>query len=763
MDILEFLKNNKDCFKIILLYGNVGVGKSTLISRLTECLELTSYTIVFREDDFSPFETLIKTGTPASEEESIIIALSELISCNEVLIFSNMEYCGIDYLRLLMRIFRYHKNNCRQCVIILEYNSIEKPINLLVDLADRVIQVPSTEEKIFQTYLVDHFVDAVSNSSLFERIVSLADGNINNFFMVLNILNHGGIITMQEDKFYYQGINEDLPLTLLQLFGWIFDRLDQSEQEPLYITAPIFPEIYIKILESIVENFTQYEKQLDSLSERNLFIKKHIMACYSTESIFAESYRCTTQYAKNAICQKISENEIKAFIKRYYAYLERTYENNSENNCLAELDRARLAMLLVKNCQGGLKIAHIPLVVFIMKYHYRHFRYFDTIEYAKKVINSEILNFRQLNEVYPDFYRIYFKSLLAVGDYDEIINFEKSITRDDLVYLVALAYYNKGLVYQSKRVLKDSWRNDNTQNPGYCNALLASLYDWLGDSKRSRIYFKKALSQCHNDSELKNQLFKRYSMFIDFRLQQCKTNMLSATDYYKDKNLKQYAECLHNCGTGYLTTKQYTEARKLLVKCEEILKKICDEELYYPINSMAILLSYEKKDFENAIVLLKLALQSNISVDFCWLALQNNLLNLYIQQQDWSMVKSMISFLENEFIRLCQIPNLASDLKKVRPDIQHQLRHFYFNCAVYYKLNGNGQSALVYFQNAKKCSNYSSVLEFAIQQNILDIAKELGQHILFPAYIKYKIVKPTPLEREIYERNMYLCNIMFWG
>lgn len=761
--ILNFLQEDQSHFQIISMYGDFGTGKSTAISAALEYTGLPSYTISFFEDSLFPFKDIIQSVTNATEEEAITIFLSEKLLAGKVLVFSNMEYCGIDYLRLLARIFKYHKNHNNRGIVILEYNSTKKPIDLISSLTDKIIHIPLVCPEVFESYLTDHFLPCNQNKLLFSKIISIANGNINDFFITLNILRQECIITKKDNLFFYQNTTIDLPDKLIQLFSWFFDRLDQATQEPLRAAAPFSSSIYIEVLRVIVRNFNQYEAHLKILSEYNSLIKKNKANQMAEDTIFNAPYKFTTEFARNAICHKMSVEELNDFIGKYYDYLDKIYHNKGKYNDLTNLDRIHLAIILVKNRTENLKVTHIPLIIDIMNYYYKHFLYFNAVEYGKMVIESKILNYEQLNDKYHEFYLIYSKSLLAIGNYEDIISFEKIFDNDDLNYYIALAYYNQGSPYRALDILNKFWKNDFTKNPGYREALMASIYDWLGDSKASQKHFENALKKCHSEPELKNQLFKRYSMFIDFRLPECQNRMTEALNYYKYKNLKQYAECLHNYGTGCVMIGDFVLAQKYLKTSKEILEKICDEEVYYPINSMAIQLCFEAQDFENAIALWNLALQSKIQIDFCYLALKNNLLNAYIHQNDWNNAGLLISSLRADFSNLCTSSNPASKSKNSRPDIQHQLRQFYYNCAVVQKLKGEKESALAYFQSAKKCSQYSSVSEYAIEKNILEIETELKQNKLSFMNLKNKLIKPTPLEKHIYEHDMYLCEIMFWG
>ena len=108
----------------------------------------------------------------------------------------------------------------------------------------------------------------------------------------------------------------------------------------------------------------------------------------------------------------------------------------------------------------------------------------------------------------------------------------------------------------------------------------------------------------------------------------------------------------------------------------------------------------------------------------------------------------------------------CSDLRSIskdRPDIQHQLRQFYYNCALLSMLENNDEEALSYFIKAKECSTYHSVILYSVEKNIVDLKTKLGKNRFIAKFREKKIPAPTELEKYIYDNKSYLCEIMFWG
>ena len=247
--------------------------------------------------------------------------------------------------------------------------------------------------------------------------------------------------------------------------------------------------------------------------------------------------------------------------------------------------------------------------------------YLNVIKQGESLLESHIVNNRQLNDVSHQFWTTFFKALLAVGNYEKVLGYRGQFDDKDLNFSIAVALYNYGRPIDALEILEKELFG-TSEYKGYAYNLVASIYDWLGNNRKSLDAFKKALAFAYND-KLKYQLYKKYSMYIDFRIPECQEKMNDAIEYYKLCNLKQYAECLHNYGTGCVMIKNFNEADKYLKKSIEVLNKICANEIYYPLNSLAILYCYNNHKYKMAISTLKKALKCDIYLAFCELATEN--------------------------------------------------------------------------------------------------------------------------------------------
>ncbi|WP_019851326.1 hypothetical protein [Desulfitobacterium sp. PCE1] len=759
----DYLLTNSAPFRAIKIYGDLGWGKTFTITEVLQENNLAYQTIAFSEDNVFPFHKLIKKESEGSEEDQVLIRASKLFQEGYILFFQNLEKCGQDHLRLIARLLQYHKHSGEKATAILEYNTIKEPCDCLSILAQDSLIVEQNSHKDFLGYLYGNFDKNKNNELLFNKILTISNKNLQLFFITLNILKQEEIICEKSGKLHYNKPEEPLPNNLLSLYIRIFDKLDSYMQRSLQASVPFAPNIYSEILKIIIQNYSNFENYLDELSRFESLIKINKDGNEDETKLFRTTYVFTTKAASDAICDKLSPKDLEDLIRRFYDYLDKIYHNRNEYDLLPKSDQIHLLINLAKNRRGYLTVNQIPLIIDIMTYYSSHFMYFSVIEHGDRLIKAGVLNLGQINMEFHNFFLIYFRALLSVGNYDDIIAYKNQFLDEDLNYIIALAFYNDGQPHIALQLLENSRKGGRKNNSGYKELLMASIYDWIGDSSKSFEYFKRALKACTNENPLKYQLYKKYSMYVDFRLPECKSKMKQAVEFYEHQDLRQFAECLHNYGTGCIMTFEFEEARKNLEKSKGILSKICNEEVYYPLNSLAILFCFQFQNFESAIQIWNAALRHCIKIDFCMLALRNNRFNAYIHQKDWYSAHKEKVALELFFYEICPTGDIAEKLKEARPDLQHQLRQFYYNCGVFYKEKKDYKESLKCFHKARKSSKYNSSIMYTISRNITELEDILRHNSRWIPRLKKPLPQPTKIEKFMYEHNMYLCEVMFWG
>lgn len=758
-DDFNIILKNTNQFKMIVLWGEKGNGKTFTTYSVLHESQIKTKDIIFSEENVVFFDILESMSSSLPDEDAILIECSRLFWEGYCLFFQNMEFCDLDSQRILYRLFKYHKNNEKKANIILEYNLMNKPNDILCSLSTDFLFVGNPSKDNFYQYYMAYFEATEANRNLFEKVLGVTNGNIHNFFTVLNILQYMDVLNRNEKGITW---NEDsaykIPNNLLDLYIDLYDVLKDYMREPLISAAPFSKQIYSTIIQGIYPNYERLEEYFNLLCQKKCFILANTERINTKSQYFLSRYSFSDELARKAVIARMDSRKVEQIISQYYNHLDGIYHNKHIYDNLQDTDKILLLSKLTQKHQSTLKINQIHYITELMQYYYNRFMYLNAIKQGEILIESRIVNNQQLNDVSHQFWITFFKALLAVGNYEKVLSYRGQFADEDLNYLIAVALYNYGRPVDALELL-DNKLSNTVEYKGHVYHLKASIYDWLGNNKKSSDAFKQALLYADND-ELKYQLYKKYSMHIDFRIPECRDKIYKAIEHYKLCNLKQYAECLHNYGTGCIMIRDFNEAEKKLKKSAEVLNKICANEIYYPFNSMAILYCYNGKKYNAAIKVLKKALKCDIDVAFCELAIHNNLFNIVVNMGDTDFVKSEKSILETLFKKEC---NELKNIRKERPDIQHQLRQFYYNCALLCKLEGDNENALKYFLKAKESSTYHSILLYAIDKNILDLKPKTGKNSLWSKIKPFKKLAPSELEDWIYKNNSYLCEIMFWG
>lgn len=758
-DKLNTFFDSTDNFKLIILWGAQGAGKTFLVHSVLQESHIKIKDIIFSEDNIVPFDLPANISSPFYNEADILIYCSKLFSDDYCLCFQNMELCDLDSQRIIHRLLKYHKRTEQKACIILEYNLSHKPDDMLCSLTENFLHIGTPNKKSFEQYYTAHFDYTPETKTVFEKMIQISNGNIQEFLTTINLLEYIGVLHKDGKRLIYNPQSEyKLPDSLFNLYMDVFDNLKVCLQEPLVATAPFSKKIYNTLIRAIYNNYDRFEIYLETLCEKGCFIFKDTESSDKNTQYFHAHFSFIDEKARKAIVLKTNQSEIDGIVAKYYNHLDQLYFNKQIYDNLHNTDKILLLSKLTQKRQNTLKINQIDYIVELMKSYYCQFMYLNAIKQGERLLESQIVNITQLNDICHLFWNIYFKSLLAVGDYEKILGYKNRFEDEDLNFCIAVAFYNYGQPEAALELLKEKLYR-TVEYKGDVHNLTASIYDWIGNNKKSVDEFKKALAYADND-RLKYQLYKKYSMYIDFRILECREKLKCAIYYYKKYNLKQYAECLHNYGSGCVFIRDFSEAQKYLEAAVDTLNKCCANEIYYPLNSLAILYCYDSNQYERAFDILKRALKCDIDIAFCELALHNNLFNIIMHMGNLDAAKAEKNVLETLFKKE---RNNLKDIPKERPDIQHQLRQFYYNCAVLCKIEGNNAEALNFFIKAKECSCYHSNIIYSIDRNIIELKEDHGKKNIFEKIKKKKRPSPTELESYIHKNDLYLCEIMFWG
>lgn len=757
-DKIKDIFDNSSMFNLIAIWGEKGSGKTFLSQSFLQSNGIKYKNIFFSDENVLPFGFDDEISFSLNDENAILMQCSELFAEDYCLYFENMECSDLDSQRVLFELLKYYKNRNKKANVILEYNITVKPDNKICLLANHFLHIDMPDNTIFEKYYKNYFCDSNKNKELFKQILLLSGKNIQDFFAIQKILLSMHVLEKNSGRLIYNDTNTyKLPSNIEDLYIDIFRMQKNYIQNLLLSAAPFSKQIYDAIIYAIYNDYDRLDEYLEELSKQGCFINTNNNSYNKNYKYFKSNFAFSDEYVRKTILGIISPQEINEVIIKYNDYLDKLFCNKSIYNDLHNTEKIILLSMLTKKRHKQLTLSQIQYITELMEYYYKSFMYLNAIKQGEKLLESKVADNLRLNKESHQFWVIYFHSLLAIGNYAPIIDYKDDFEDEDLNYDIAVALYNSGQPLAALNLL-EKMQNKAKYFKGHIHILKASIYDWLGESKKSKIEFKRAI--LYSDNTIKYQIYKRYNMYIDFRIPECREKMQCAIDYYKENNLKQYAECLHNYGTSCIFIKDYENAQKYLSLSVDILNKICANQIYYPLNSLAILYCYNECDYNKATKTILEALKCNIDETFCKLALHNNLFNISISMKDYESAYEEKNVLENIFNTECS--NIGN-IKNERPDIQHQLRQFYYNCALLFKSENNLSAALEYFKYADKCSKYDSNIVYSIKRNIDDLNKKSTSSRLLDNIKNKHKPAPTELELYIYERNSYLCEIMFWG
>ncbi|MFI3213505.1 MAG: hypothetical protein R3Y24_09185 [Eubacteriales bacterium] len=750
-NLLEFM-NSKAPYSVLTIYGPLGSGKTYSVKHTLAENSISFQEVIFEDYlSMSFYEMLCETEDIYTH--FLIKKYSNVIGSNQVLWLKNIELCTQDFIYAFVRLLKYYKSKGAYVSVILEYNGIELPQNELTQLSTHYCKIELKNREYIKQLLATMFEEAPSNTMLFEKLLNISENNLHSLYLAINILCCLDVIVMSENKYRYKETSSNVPNSILELYTILYEKSAESLKSILVFAAPFSDYIFEDLIKKIFSLHYTVDTSMDTHVLDTAMLKEKNRS-HETE-IFEANYIFSNKVARQVVNINQKEADIKNSLLAYSKYFDTIYQNKTYYNTLPLHEKIYLLANLIfinRHSSGINQIAH---VVDLMEFNYKKYLYYGVIEYAEAFLNKCTLNYHQIYKQNYDFWKIYLNSLLALQLHNTIYNYIELSQYPDLSHFFATAYYNDGNVQQAFQLLNSQIDENTTTKLGYVYALLASCYDWMGNNKKAKYYFKQALKHCEKHDDLKHDLLKKYSMFIDFRIPECQNKMLKAVQYFQTKNLRNYGECLHNYGTECIYIGNYHDAKKYLENSFALLDKLCSSDIYHVLNSLGILYSFENGQYQKSIDFFKQALKYDNIIEFCNIAIHNNLYNIYIEMDD--IMNARQTKVKIQILFQTYTTDLKT-IKTIRPDLQHPLCQYYYNCALLSLKEGDESKALSYLRDAKESSSYQCRIGDIIDTHIKWLTKP-SQGIFNMIGVMKKINKGKDVEK----KQNYLCPIMFWG
>lgn len=755
--LIQFMKD-KNRVHSALVYGDLGLGKSKTIEAAVFQLDVVN--ISFEKEFRPPFDCIIR-GLSLSPEnrnrETVIKELSRAYKHKDCIIYENFEYCDADSFDLIKQVIQFHEKSGYPAISIIEWNS-----DCSADCMrhDCLLKVPfyKLQDTDLEAYIktIIRAKNQKQLSYVCNQLIHIADGNLLALRLAMNILLQKEILTKSSDnKYMYSG--DKFQDCLLLLYLDLFETLETHIQESLRLIVPFEDSIHVPLFKDAFDQCKMIDTYLDEISKYQSFLfSKHV----SHNNMNVKKYMFTVKEAKAAVMDSTQADYLHQITTQLYQHLENLRKKVAALTDIRKDEHIYILTLLTKIKNHQLTINHLPYFVELMEYYSERSSYKAVILQAEQFLHVNVLSIIQINAEQPKFFRYYFRALLATGQYNTIIQYLDKLPDWDIKLLIAYAYYNNGNPTRALGLCEEL----ELQHPnGEVYSLEASIYDWLGDRKRSVSKYKKALLFVDDNEALKYTLYKKYSMYVDFELPECKSRMEEALCYYQNTSMRQYAETLHNYGTDCILTFS-DQGISYLEKAKQLLLSLCENEVYYAINSICIYHCLNE-NFDKAIKMWEMIDAQHIQIDFCRFAIQNNLFCAYIRNNDLALANNMKEQLTHQLDFL----GLTKKTKQIilqRPDIQHQVRQYFLNCALLESAQGNQENTLNYLMSALECSKYPSTMLYLIQKQVEQFQKTNHTTILNVLLNKLrdkKLGSPGKLASFFAQHEMYFCIVMFWG
>ena len=738
---------NSDSKEIIInIFGESGVGKTIAIQKMLTAANVKFKTVNFTEFETFPFESLFsimdEIDQPRRSKELFMEKTKEWMFNGNYILLNNFELANEDDIDLIKKLTSFSRPPLSTTQIIFEYNEKKEPIFKGENVCFKRVSDDEIKSYLKEKY---SFYDSIS-----EKIVYLANGNLKSLEIILSILKHRTEIYGKTEC-----DQSSLPQTIKSLFEILLNDCGKEIKQIIGVVAAVGPNIYTELMKEVMTRCHELKKMIDDLKHlERLSEKRSIIESNKTDSSkFSPDFRFVSNDALRA--SSYPEGGVTANIKNeFYTYLRTLYDRKSFYDALETPDQIRLISLMIE--MDELKVApnHIPLVTELMILYNKNGAYHHAIKKATTLIDELTEEYIQGESSY--FFVTFFESLFAAGRYDEVLRYKGRFNNPSEIYVLAKAAYRAGDLDESQKIIRsiDSKSIKSNSIQGRVYALESAIEDWKGNYNESTRLFGKALKASEKDDDLKNNLFKNYSMHID-RIPDCISKISSAAEYYNKKGFKrQRAEALHNLGTELILNFQFTEGLKNLTESQDIFNRLCEKEIYHVHNSLAIG-HYLKEDEHNAIKFWKLALQRAKGVDYCHLAVLNNLYSIYSKNG----MMDDVTVMRNEIVSIIskRFPNFMQG-KLERSDIVNQIRYFFINEALFSKRSGRISEAIDFLKKAKKIEPHPMAASIDFLEYNIAVLSSNGD------LSKLKKIKMTEnkLAKYFIEKDVFLSHIMFW-
>ena len=653
---LNKLFENLDCAKAVVILGEKGIGKRTLIDsfldKRTNVLHISP-----RQGTHYQYEPIIDA---LGEHQSLFSNIDDLLLperikkqifniCNSSQYILYLEGADsyeenlISYLFDICNDILTHYYNSKT-LIILEYNCDGKNAALLEDF---LLNLPSAHvesmyisrisNSILENYVRD-IVDVVDQDDL-DYILHVSNGNLMYLNALLNYLKLKGIIANIDSKSICSHIEKgSLTDVLGEFIRQRYYRLDDQLKDVLSKSAVIGNTFSSALLKSPF-GIIQAEELLLKIETVSQLISRETDSLFSFES--EESYKI--------ISSEIRQQERSQWHRILAKYYERLLKYSDSGSTLpldqeiVYLSSASRHFEYAGNYEDVIRIS-----CDLAKKYYEISDFQRALQVVGKARDMMLILDTEttFDEIEYNLSIIGAKCLRDIGHYAEAasafmrcITNSKCIVEGNELALIkldcALCLYMDGKTTDAIRLAertKDELYLVDKESLLTCKALslLSSFYDSTGNQKEKRHYYIQAITICRAKKYEQEyyHMLKNASMVYDEAIAR---QMYPAAEQHFEKThqIKSLAELKHNMATDSIILDQPENVLEPMRISQELFASFGSVMIHYPLNTQGIHEAVFCKDYQQAINTFQIALsykiecysqivlRANISMCFC--------------------------------------------------------------------------------------------------------------------------------------------------
>lgn len=775
---IDDIYNNLNCSEILLITGEKGVGKTTILD-----LFLEGHHNVLRIRQL--FESNYFLNPVISSLKNIGTMIDDIIQSEK------------NYMTPPELILREIITVCSEKMMIIVFEGVSSYQTLLLKYTLEILRTIIKNHPTLKTFFILEIdSDATlteENADLIQQLYSLSASSE---CIKIKRLNQENMLLFIKQLFPNLDIhNDDLHYILRAAFGnrsWLIMILNYLKIESYLYREDgnwFCQRLPYGILDELIQKYVinRYEKLNPEL--KTILQKSSLLGSTFNTEILRQSFEILHADQMLSRIERISRLIIQ---EQYSSVIQYQFDSHESHQFIQEeiaaQERIEWNILLanyytekIKNFNGG-DIEHSQLyykaancyveireydkaILFYMKSITMVINLLDFIQGEKLIkrakafvpfLSQPIKWETELNMRLAD-------CMDALGEYDKSVsiyseilksNFISDILYDKVQCKYASACYNSGDLEKAQityQILEKKSQHLSDEILLNVYGGLATIYCFERSYSNAAEYFRKSLVLCIDKNRERDYyiLLRKSSMFWDMQL----TNpmMKKASLYFEQtKDIKEYSKIEHNLGADALWMGNLTEAEESLNNALSSFKKYGSNDIHYTYNCKGVLSAVFKKDYSQAIMFFKLAESCTIDM-FSKMVLQINQGSCYLAQKRIHSAEECLSQADAYRNNLGERIPSYSIYYLINMGIYYLLKDEYINAISYFekslKLRLNNDQHYLVGHKLRQCKRKINDTKDVSYMKKLDDLCNIKAH---PLYVLYE------------QQNICLSTLRFW-